>query len=129
MCNNTLSFKAEKVTNSDCMKLFLNCYDVLRVFLVIFCFFFQQTRPTRKREDETVVQLAENISQLIEHQRTLQPPVQLPTPPPLIHQVQLANIDRMLQQLPPSDVEDAFFEITTLLYNKIKERRDQERFE
>lgn len=71
-----------------------------------------------------MLQLAENISQLIEHQRTLTfaPPA---SPSSLVYQVALANFDRMLQQLPPPIVEDVCFEITALIYDRIKRHRGE----
>lgn len=82
--------------------------------------YFYQTRPASKvppKDDESVDKLAENINQLIEYQKAT--PVSVDENP-MMHKTALANIDRMLQKLPPDVVEDTLFEITVLIYNKLK---------
>ncbi|XP_062550101.1 uncharacterized protein LOC134224360 [Armigeres subalbatus] len=87
--------------------------------------YFYQTHPSQRkpREDETVSILADNIAELIQHQKST--PQTDREEHPIVHKTALANIDRMLQQLPPHVIEDSLFEITTLLYNKIRLYRSE----
>lgn len=69
----------------------------------------------------------ENVGELVATQKAMatllpnQPVQAVQQDPPLVHKIVLANIDRMLQKLPPDIVEDLCFEFSTTVYNKIKE--------
>lgn len=83
-----------------------------------------QSRPTgrsKSQDNESVSRLAENISQFIE--QTLSTSAPSTDDHRMINHVALANVDRMLQQLPATIAEDAIFEITSLLYAKIQQNR------
>ncbi|EAT41210.1 AAEL007133-PA [Aedes aegypti] len=82
-------------------------------------YFYQSPRSENKKpskEDDSLSVLASNITSLIDYSKTLEDS-------PLVFQTALANIDRVLQRLSPDVAEDAIYEMTTLLYRKIKEQQ------
>nr|XP_029713656.1 uncharacterized protein LOC115257836 [Aedes albopictus] len=90
---------------------------------------YSYTRPNdrsknKSRENDTVIQLSDNLQQLIEIQKnTSHSAARSEMVPKLVHHTQLANIDRMLQKLPDDEIEDVCFEMTSLVLTKIKQNR------
>lgn len=89
-------------------------------------FFLQQTRNSNSSfntYEASVSQLANNVGELIELQKTLAPQQPQQIQNQLVHHIALANIDRMLQQLPPDEIEDVLFEMTNFVYEKLRSSR------